>query len=472
MHKKNMSHIVNHAAYHAAVKRNAAAARKVQANFLQKGFGAKGNRVLSRAVKKGAYAAADRYGGAGTSSFIKSVVGRGDYKIYTGRGLKHKQGAKHDGGSMVHAKSRNPRISLEKGEMIIEHSEFLGEVISGATASTIQPFTSQVYQINPGNQGTFPWLSGTAINFQMYEFEKLIFEYKPLVSDSATSTTTGALTSMGSVIMATQYDSVLGPFINKNTMENSDFAASCKPSCGLMHAVECQPKFNPLGVLYVSGGISNTSLPLTGTNANPQNTDVRFQNLGMFQISSNLIPTIASTPIDLGEIWVHYKVKLLKPVLNAGLSNVLSSHYYLNTGVTVAAPFGTAPTASPTSYLPLIFNTAGTTFSFPLAVTEGSFLCIYSMLSLINANAYNPPTVANGTLVKLFQSTGGTDASVDFVGAPQTTLAGDLQFAIYFIVSVNAPGASLCSVTINLASIGGAPQGELLVTPWNTMVTN
>ncbi|QMW68827.1 capsid protein [Crucivirus-362] len=398
------------------------------------------------------------------SNFVRAIEGSGDYKMHHGRGFSH--------GKMGHQSHRPHMRKLENGEMCISHSEYIGELVSGVGVSNIAPFTSQAYNINPANSGTFPWLSATAVNFQEYKFRKLIFEYRPLVSDSATTTTSGALTSMGSVIMATQYDSVLGLYVNKNTMENSDFSISCKPSEHARIAVECDPRFNPLGILYTNGALNNVNLPPTGSNANPANTDVRFQNLGIFQIASNLIPTNGATQIDLGEIWVHYEVELLKPQLNAGLTNLNSSHYNINSGVASATLIG-APTATSTNYMALTFPTTNS-FAFPLAVTEGTYLCVYYLVVGTAVTATNnSPTVSQGTLVSLFNNTGGSDDGANIMYAPTGAATATSSAFLAFIVNVNAPGSALCTVTMPTNWVlTGTPQAELVVTPWNLSITN
>lgn len=466
-----MSHIKDPVAYHAAVARRHGHrhADNLMKSFFKKGFGKKANRYIGRAIKRTAYGTLNQYAPQYVP-LAKKIVGDGDYKV--SRGIYGPK-TKSDTFKFHHLKHKGPsKMHMEKGEIIITHSEYIGELIAPA-ATGPSPFNSQVYTINPGNSGTFPWLSTTAINFQQYEFKQLMFEYKPLVSDSATTTTTGSLTSMGSVIFATQYDSVIGPYINKNTMENSDFSASCKPSEKLLHAIECKASVTAGGgLLYTSSGINNSNLPPTGSNAYPTNTDVRWQNLGLFQAATNLIPN-NNTNLDCGELWVHYTCRLLKPQLNAGLTNLLSSHYIFNSGLTDTAPFGSSITIPSTNFMTLSFT--ANSFSFPLAVTEGVFLCTYIY---INETGYptdlgSAPTVAAGGLVQIMQSVSGVDDGVTVINSSQSQLAGQRTSQKTFFVKVDAPGSVLCKVTFAVMDIldtGG--QAELFVTPWNLSVTN
>lgn len=455
--------IRNPHAYAAAVARN-----KVLAGYAKKAGGYLRKKAVSY-LKDPQKLQRDYQRGA---TFVRAIQGAGDYGMpqhfkHTGFSndyatMNPKHPFAHGGRSKYKAGAPKVR-KLEKGEMCISHSEYIGELISSGTTGTSN-FLSQVYGINPGNAGTFPWLSSTAVNFQDYRFKKLIFEYRPLVSES-TSTSAATLTSMGSVIMATQYDSVVGAYINKNTMENSDFSASCKPSEHKFHAIECNPRFNPLGTLYVSSNLSPTSSGASGD-------DLRFQNLGLFQIASCNIPIASNTALDLGEIWVHYEIELYKPQLNAGLYNIQSSHYVCNSGVSGSALLANA-TASSTNYMILGFPTSNS-FQFPLAITEGTFLCI---IYVINATAITTTatnfTVANGSAVIIFNSNTGGDDGANILRAPYPAAAvtsNDLCLGI--LVSVNAPGAALCTVTLpNDYTITGSPQSEIFVTQWNLSVS-
>lgn len=400
-------------------------------------------------IRRYAPMAAEALAGAGDYSVNKYKVGRG-FKGPAGR-MGRKLG----------------KLPLEKGAMTIKHSEYIGDLIQQATSGA---FTSQSYGLNPANDGTFPWLSSTAVNFQHYKFRKLVFEYRPLVSNS-TSTTGGSLLSMGSVILATQYDSVLGPYTTKATMAESDYAVTIRPSERALHAIECDSKYNPLGVMFCS--------PQTSLTQGYNNSDIRMQNLGIFEIAASGIPT-AGTQLDLGEIWVHYEVELLKPQLNANLSALQSSHYYGSTATgnpTNNNPFGpnvtstVQPTAVSNNLLQLTFTV--NSFSFPLQVTTGSFLCVYAAKGGAGAFTYTAPTVANGTGTLLTAFNNGTinQSQVNtFLGGAQSTLAAQTQSIIAFIVQVNAPGSTLCTVTMNISTSLVTGQFDLFVTPYNSIM--
>jgi len=446
-----------------------------------------GARSAMSAAKREIATAATRQGSQSASPALSALLmGAGDYKIKKYKVGKHGfgGGGKHSGGgsSSGHGHAQQ---DIGKGCMKIKHSEYIGDLIANSSA-----FNSQSYGINPGNSGMFPWLSSVAIQFQNYHFRKLVVEYRPLVSEGTTAAT-NTLLSMGAVIAGTQYNSPEGPYTSKATMAESDYAVTAKPSEHILHAIECDAKYNPLGVLFVSAN-QNPEIAPTGE-------DIRMQNLGIFQLACQGVPYTPGQPVDLGEIWVHYEVDLYKPQLNAGLSNLLSCHYsstfqpyapYAGGAIEAGATtdpvssyaFGNGtnathqPSSTANSLLDLTFGS--NFFSFPLSVTTGQFLCVYTA---ITTNLSTQPaiwgidapflSVSNGTLVQMF--TGQVPDQNITAAAPVTLVAGHgeptncVTMVCAFVVSVNAPGAALCSIQL-VPTLMYQSNWDLYVTPYNS----
>lgn len=435
-----------------------ARARAIAANYAKRS---------ARYVRKAAPGYIKRYGPLVASS----LMGAGDYELakqsgsVDGRYRVGMHGMKEHG-SMGSRGGHTPKVYIgEKGEMRICHSEFIGVLVSSGTTGSTN-FVSQSYAIQPANTGTLPWGSQIAVNFQSYEFDKCVFEYRPYISES-TSTSAATLTSMGSCCMATQYNSVDGPYSTYQQMAESDYAVTFKPSEHALHAIECKPKYNPLGRLYTS--------PQTSLTVGSNSSDIRMQNLGIFQIASQNIPIASNTALSLGEIWIHYELKLFKPQLNAYLGALQSAHYYGSTACgspATTTPFGPnvaaaiQPTAVANNLLALTFTT--TAFTFPLEITSGNYLCTYYCRGSGATVAYGNPSAANGTILTAWN--GGTlnqtQAGVQGTG-PQTSLASTSEMSMSFIVQVNAPGASLCTVTLSTTVVPTSGQFDLIVTPYN-----
>lgn len=452
-------------------------------NF-KKAFYGKRNRKTFAGVKKAVYRHARKELAHGWNEFKKqapryiehygpmaaeSIAGMGAYHVGKANKYLHGRGfSRTERGAMGYAKTKGKRYasrsSLENGEMTITHTEYLGDLISSPTSGA---FSSQNYAIN-ASATSFPWLCSTAINFQEYKFKKLVFEYRPLVSES-TSTSTGALLTMGSVIAATQYNSISGPYLNKQTMIESDFAKTCKPSEHLLHAIECDPHFNPLGILYCSAQTSLTQGAL--------GSDIRMQNLGIFQLATSGVP---GNSIVCGEIFAHYTVCLYKPQMNAYLSGLQSSHYYGTAAdgtIGGATPFGstvsatTPPLQVSNNLLQLSFTP--NTFTFPLNVTSGNFLCVYYLRgqAAVTVSYGNPVGVTGCTVLAVWNAgvDGSTDVGVQGTG-PQTTLAGTIQLCMAFVVQVNAPGQVLATVQLPTTTIPTGGEYDFIVTPYNSLM--
>lgn len=242
-------------------------------------------------------------GMAGMSSYNKSSMnGRGRYRkrsrrTYRGRGDYTDVSAEEipEGDTSMYGPTQenqliggsNPPISVnaggdETGDITFAHTEFVSNVTSsGAT------FNSQSYGLNPGLLNTFPFLGQIAKYFTLFEFNGLIFQYKPTSGEFGSGNN-----QLGKVIMATEYDPDAVPFPNSKVMENYDYANASKPSLTINHGVETASKQMALKMLYVR----------SGTTAR----DKIFTDIGTFQIATEGIPDSGI----IGELWVTYNVKL------------------------------------------------------------------------------------------------------------------------------------------------------------------
>lgn len=227
------------------------------------------------------------------SSWLAKAFGFGDYQIKSNSLL-----------------TSNTNVAQFKnhGDITVSHREFIADI----TATTF--FSLQNYLINPGNAALFPWLSTIAKNFEAYEMLGLIFEFKSTSATAVGSTTTG----LGTLIMATDYDVLDVPFADKRSMEITDFATSAAPCYSQIHPIECSPRENVMSKLYIHSGNDVSAYP----------DDARFSAMGNFQIATT---GVQSTSV-VGELWVSYHVKLLKPQIDSGSKMAMTSiHAVINT---------------------------------------------------------------------------------------------------------------------------------------------
>lgn len=310
-----------------------------------------------------------------------------------------------------------PKMQNYGDSIVISHSEYLGDILSSSVAGA---FKVDSYGINPSDSNTFPWLSNVCKpNFQQYKFEQLIFEYRTFSADALNSTNT----ALGAVFACVNYD-YSDPIVSSRTeVENTDWSNSCKPSTSMLIPVECDPKQTGLnsGLLYIING-----------NNIPANTDAKTYYLGRFMIGS--VGTQAANVL-LGSLYVHYKVRIYKPVMTLPLSNALIANYY-RSGGSGAVPLGTANVASPYDC-----DSIGLTFTSGSVLTLNKarlqvgqrYVMIWQVTGASTAGLSCPNVTISSNGQGLLIFNGGNDTTIN---VPASTTITDTQVAkiVYFVV--------------------------------------
>lgn len=207
--------------------------------------------------------------------------------------------------------------NTKRGEAtILSHREYIGDLKSGTFVSGTSPYDITTYAINPGNSALFPFGAKIAQCFQEYELRGMIVELKTLSSDFAQNLV------MGSHFCGTQYNSLNAPPADKLELENLEYSTSAKPSCSIIHPIECARSLDV-----------NTHLYIADDN-NYEGGDKRFYDLGQLHIGSQGIP-VSNVPI--AEIWISYEVALYKPIIKP---NLIHSYTLETLGITDLTPFG------------------------------------------------------------------------------------------------------------------------------------
>lgn len=215
--------------------------------------------------------------------YIGKIFGSGDY-VTSSAGVSSN--------SLMHS-NQIPAFGSGKQDVRIRHREYLGDVISSGTAGA---FNIQSFPLNPGFAATFPWLSQVCgSTFQQYRLNGMVFEFRSMSADALNSTNT----ALGSVVMATDYDSKDNVFNTKQQMENTMFGVSCKPSSCMIHAIECARSQTSVSELYIRAG------------AVPSGADIRLYDFGRFSIATQ---GCQGTNVNLGELWVSYDISLIKQI--------------------------------------------------------------------------------------------------------------------------------------------------------------
>lgn len=208
-----------------------------------------------------------------------------------------------------------------EGGTIVRHREYLGPVVSDATA---YKFKERHYSLNPAQQFSFPWLSQIAASYEEYKPNGLVFEFRSTCSDAIASSDNLAL---GQVMMCTQYDPTDNPFSGEVEMLNYFWSQNGKVSDNIFHFIECDPAQSPLSHYYTREGAPSSA------------TDLRFSDFGRFTIATS---GLQGTSVVVGQLWVSYEFIFYKPKMGAYSSNPSGSfHYSCGVAVGAGTPFGT-----------------------------------------------------------------------------------------------------------------------------------
>jgi len=332
----------------------------------------------------------------------------------------------------------------------------MGDITASGTATNnFTNFKIQSIPLNPALT-FFPWLDGVAQNYQEYEWNGLVFEYKSLYSE-AVSVTAGASGAMGSVIMATNYNAAAPNYANKQQLLEAEYSTDCKPSCSFFHPIECKPSLTPVSRLY------------TRTGAVPANQDQRLYDFANFQIASMGCQAASAV---LGELWCTYEVKLFKPIqVFASGGSILTDHWKLSACTTsnelgTVVP-GTSPVLGAGSTLNGVIANGGT-YTFPSFVQQGTFMFILSYDGTGGATA-TLPTLGASPGVNILQ-VWNADAA-NFGNGPQTLLAGTIDQLIAWVINIGPsfPTGTQAVLTVSDITLPGAPvSGDL----WVTQIAN
>lgn len=258
--------------------------------------------------------------GAATTAAIGSMyggMGMAGSGMYTGQGEYHNDLINNgDANSVV------PQFALESDDgIVISRREYVSEIygpppISGVPGTATVPFSVQSFPLNPGLEGTFPWLSQLAQNYDEYELIQLIFTYKSTTTES-TSSTNG---QVGTIIMATNYNAAAPNFSDKVTMMQYAFANSERITRSCQHGVECDPS-----------KLSGPAGEYVRNNPVVAGQDLKTYDHGRFQIAvANCAPAFSN--ISIGELWVSYTIKLRKPKFYTALGLGISKDIFVSSG--------------------------------------------------------------------------------------------------------------------------------------------
>lgn len=229
--------------------------------------------------------------------------------------------------------SRNPAPKIDRsfpnGDVIVEHTEFLAD-INGSVA-----FAVNSYPVNPGLFASFPWLYQMAILYESYQFLSLEFEFR----------TESATTATGSVMAAVDYDP-------------SDPAPTTKVQMATYRGYKRCAPWDNMKQTSIREDLTKRKSYFVRNGALPAGQDLQLYDTGNFYLAT----TKQADSSVVGELYVHYRVRLMTPQLsNPGIGSALSGRY----------SFATTPgyATIPGSKAPLVLDLTQTGGNFLLTAT-------------------------------------------------------------------------------------------------------
>lgn len=155
-------------------------------------------------------------------------------------------------------------------------------------------FTETQFPINPGQAGTFPWLSKEALLWEKYEFDKLEFEFRTTINEFAAN-------AYGRVILGVDYDAADPPPSSRSQAEISRPVTAQAPYFNQILRLRKSDMIEPLRRHYVRPG--NV----------PGGADIKMYDIGNLNFGTD--GNINAS--EVGELWVHYSGKFYTQILES-----------------------------------------------------------------------------------------------------------------------------------------------------------
>lgn len=236
-----------------------------------------------------------------------------------------------------------------KKNLRLANMEYVKEVYSSIN------FRSENLIVNPGRWELFPWLAGLADNFETYKIHKVSFIFK----GTATCELNSITTSLGSVIMAAQYNAAASDFGSKQQMLNYSNSVNCRPH--EYSQLDIDTSKLPIRQYYVDSAVNGFK---------------KLEDPCVFSIACVGMQTDDSL---IGELFVDYDIEFFTPKLYVGFGfDVTYCHYKLS-GCDSTHVLGTSQTPDNGNQFPLVFDSDNQIITLPENVSQGKYLVIHHL---------------------------------------------------------------------------------------------
>lgn len=320
-------------------------------------------------------------------------------------------------------------------EFNLQRIEYLGDVITSGTAGA---FSNTTFNFNPGV--FLNWGSYLASLFEEWQFNGAVVSFRSR-SSSYSSTTT-----LGTVMIAMNYNAAAASFTTKQQFQETSGVAvsSIDRDCDCF--IEADKSKNPLSTMYVRTGALSSG------------QDIHLYDLGLLQIATQGCAASA----NIGEAYISYDITFKKPVVNFG-SMISTAHYVLNSA-SATNPFGTSVTKK-LDTIGVQFS-SGNIFTLP-AGTSGTYELTLNYIGTAAAVAFPGTSLSNGYYVTCFNGD-----TVNYFMSPASGVSStNLVIQTVFTVSNPSSSLSLTMTTAGLTLPTSLTSAELFVTEVNSALT-
>jgi len=319
-----------------------------------------------------------------------------------------------------------PAIHTTDESCSISKTEYLGDVYTSAVAGQ---FFSRTFDFNPGV--FLIWGSQLAQLFQEWRLDGAVVSFRSR-SSSYTATTT-----LGTVMIAMDYNATNPDFTTKQQMQETSGSASCSIDQNCDCYIEADKAANVLKNLYVRTG------------SVPSGSDIHLYDLGKLQVATSGCAASA----NVGELYINYHITYTKPVVFPGAS-IDGAHYTL-TSPSNTAYFGTSRTMVD-DQIGLTF-TDNNTILFP-AGTYGNF-----SIQLRYVGTAATLALPTNTLTNLANTAGTLYGGNTWCVSPSVGTSSTNMLYVVSVYVVNPSGAS--SIALSGGTIPtAATQADLVIT--------
>lgn len=321
--------------------------------------------------------------------------------------------------SRMQRTSKPKMTTMKNGDCRISHREYITDIVAGAGSPSA--FAVQALSVNPGQVGTFQWLSRIAANYESYKFSRLKFDYA-----------TEAPSSLGgTLVLALDYDAEDAAPVSKQQAMSYRSSVRSAPWAPCQHT-------------SLGEDLSKSKTNFVRPGAQPAGTDIKTYDIGNLFIISQGVTTASAA---LGELWVEYDVLLMTPVFeNGGQQVAVGGSLYTQQATSAANPFGPAANFVDAQNYGFTVNDASRlTFQF------GGYYLV----------------VLNFTGTGLVDSKAAVSGGVVVAGSDYPNAAATAMISIW-IVTANGPGG-YADITLTATTVAQGASMQVAVAPLNSL---